>query len=47
MTVNRFWIAPAIGGVVGHWWEALFNILALTGLFGTLVYFLPYQVRHF
>lgn len=46
MTINRFWIAPTIGAdSFGNWWEALFNLLALTLLLGSLVYFLPYQVQ--
>ena len=47
MTVNKFWIAPAIGdGPIGHWWEALFNLLTLSLLVASVVYLLPYQVRH-
>jgi hypothetical protein len=45
MTINKFWISPALGVLEhGPWWEALFNLLALTLLVSSLVYFLPYQV---
>ena len=46
MTINRFWISPTIGAdSFGSWWEALFNLLALSFLCATMVYFLPYQVQ--
>jgi len=46
MTINRFWISPAIGAdSYGSWWEALFNLIAMTYLFGNLLYSLPYQVN--
>jgi len=45
MTVNKFWISPALGvHENGPWWEALFNLLALTLLISSLVFYLPYQV---
>ena len=45
MTINRFWISPALGVEgYGSWWEALFNLLALTLLCASLLYYLPYQV---
>jgi hypothetical protein len=57
MTVNKFWLAPTIGnvltadgpinniGYIGNWWEALFNLIAISLLCFTIVYFLPYQVQ--
>ena len=43
MTINKFWIAPAIGAD-GNWWEALFNLIAMSLLVASVVYLLPYQV---
>ena len=43
MTINKFWIAPAIGAD-GNWWEALFNLITLTLLMASVIYLLPYQV---
>lgn len=44
MTINKFLIAPSIGAdSFGNWWEALFNLIAMTLLVFTVVYFLPYQ----
>jgi len=45
MTINKFWISSAIGGQDGFWWEALFNLIAVTFLVSSIVYFLPYQVK--
>jgi hypothetical protein len=44
MTVNENLIAKSIP-VVGHWWEALFNLIVISALLVILVYYLPFQVR--
>ena len=46
MTINEFLIAPSIPSI-GRWWEALFNLIVLSGLFALIVYYLPYQVGNF
>ncbi len=46
MTINEFLIAPSIPEI-GRWWEALFNLIVLSGLLGVIVYFLPFQVFFF
>jgi hypothetical protein len=43
-TINEYLIANAIPGI-GRWWEALFNWFVVTGLFATVAYRLPFQLK--
>jgi hypothetical protein len=44
MTVDEYYIAKVIP-VVGHWWEALFNLILVTLCFAVIIYYLPFQVH--
>lgn len=51
MTISENLIAPSIAaanhGNLGRWWEALFNLILVTGLVVIVAYRLPFQVGFF